>query len=290
MESTNLIKNRYEFVMLFDVENGNPNGDPDAGNMPRIDPETNLGIVTDVCLKRKIRNFVELTKDGESGYNILIKNDRSLNSKFVEAYTEQNLPTGQKGKSSNDVRLARDYICKNYFDVRAFGAVMSTGDNPCGIVRGPVQINFARSIDRVIVQDITITRQAVTTDKDFESKGPNTMGRKSIIPYGLYRAEGYISAMQGQKTGLTEDDVELIWKAIINMFEDDRSAARGKMCLRKLYVFKHTTALGNAPAHVLFDKVAVQKKNTSKVPRSFSDYEVSVDSSMPNGVECIEKL
>ncbi len=284
----NAIKNRYEFVMLFDVENGNPNGDPDAGNMPRTDPETSFGIVTDVCLKRKIRNFVELYKDGEEGYNILIKTDRSLNSKFTEAYNECGLKTKQKGKNADDVKTAQEYMCRNYFDVRTFGAVMSTGDDPCGIVRGPVQINFAKSIDEVYVQDLTITRQAIT--KEGEDK-QTEMGKKSIISYGLYRAEGYISAMLAQKvTGFSEDDAELLWTAIINMFENDRSAARGKMCLRKLYVFKHDSALGNAPAHVLFDKITVTKKDDVIVPRSFSDYAVSVDSDMPSGVELIEKI
>jgi CRISPR-associated protein Csd2 len=292
MENSNIIKNRYEFVFLFDVENGNPNGDPDSGNMPRIDPETNLGIVTDVCLKRKIRNFVELTKNGESGYNILIKNDRSLNSKFTNAYEALDLPTGkEKNASADDMKKAQEYICQNYFDVRAFGAVMSTGDNPCGIVRGPVQINFARSIDRVIIQDITITRQAITKDADMSDRNKSTeMGKKSIIPYGVYRAEGYVSAMQGQKTGLTEDDVELLWNAIINMFEDDRSAIRGKMCLRKLYIFKHQSELGNAPSHILFDKISVTRKSDVRVARNFSDYEISIDRNMPNGVELIEKL
>lgn len=284
----NAIKNRYEFVMLFDVENGNPNGDPDAGNMPRTDPETSYGIVTDVCLKRKIRNFVELYKDGEEGYNILIKTDRSLNSKFTEAYTECDLKTKQKGKNADDVKTAQEYMCRNYFDVRTFGAVMSTGDDPCGIVRGPVQINFAKSIDEVYVQDLTITRQAIT--KEGEDK-QTEMGKKSIISYGLYRAEGYISAMLAQKvTGFSEDDAELLWTAIINMFENDRSAARGKMCLRKLYVFKHDSALGNAPAHVLFDKIIVEKKADVIAPRKYSDYIVTVDAKMPAGVELVEKL
>lgn len=288
---TNAIKNRYEFVMLFDVENGNPNGDPDAGNMPRTDPETSFGIVTDVCLKRKIRNFVELFKEGEAGYNILIKSDRSLNSKFTEAYETLELPTKQKGKNVDDVKKAQEYMCTNYFDVRAFGAVMSTGDDPCGIVRGPVQMNFAKSLDPVYVQDLTITRQAVTTDKDFKEKKQSEMGKKSIISYGLYRAEGYISAMLAQKvTGFSEEDAELLWTAIINMFENDRSAARGKMCLRKLYIFKHDSALGNAPAHILFDKICIEKKADIVTPRQFSDYIISVDKDMPTGVELIEKI
>ncbi len=287
----NAIKNRYEFVMLFDVENGNPNGDPDAGNMPRTDPETSAGIVTDVCLKRKIRNFVELYKDGEAGYNILVKTDRSLNSKFTEAYDALNLQKGQKGKKTDDVKKAQEYICANYFDVRTFGAVMSTGDDPCGIVRGPVQINFAKSIDPVYVQDITVTRQAVTTDKDFNEKKQSEMGKKSFISYGLYRAEGYVSALLAQKvTGFSEDDLELLWNSIINMFENDRSAARGKMCLRKLYVFKHDSALGNAPAHILFDKIKVEKNDNVIAPRSFGDYTITIDENMPAGIELVEKI
>ncbi len=288
------IENRYEFVMLFDVENGNPNGDPDAGNLPRVDSETAHGIVTDVCLKRKIRNFVEIYKEGEPSYNILMKSDRSLNSKFTAAYDACGLEKKNKGKNPDDVEKARKYMCENYYDVRTFGAVMSTGDDPCGIVRGPVQINFAKSLDPVFEQDITITRQAITTDADFNDKGKRTeMGKKHYVPYGLYRAEGYISAMLAQKvTGFSEDDLELLWTAIINMFEHDRSAARGKMCMRKLYVFKHSNALGNCPAHILTDKISCTFTPTDdkRVPRSFSDYVVTVDRNMPEGVELIEKL
>lgn len=281
-----MLNNRYEFVMLFDVENGNPNGDPDAGNTPRIDPETGLGYVTDVCLKRKIRNFVELTKEGEAGYNILIKPDRFLNAKFAEAYAQENIP--HKSKNPDDIRKARDYMCKNYFDVRAFGAVMSTGDSPCGIVRGPVQINFARSVSPVNIQDITITRQAKTTE-DRMDRGETEMGRKSFIPYGLYRAEGYVSASLANKvTDLDENDLELLWSAIINMFEDDHSAARGKMCMRKLYVFKHENVLGCCPSHLLFDKITIDP--LTAVPRSFKDYKITVDREMPSGVELLEKL
>lgn len=274
------IENRYDFVMIFDVENGNPNGDPDAGNSPRVDAETGYGYVTDVCLKRKIRNYVELLKEGEPGYNILIKPDRSLNSKFTEAYVTEGLETGKKGDKRDDVIKARDYMCKNYFDVRAFGAVMSTGEDPCGIVRGPVQLTFARSVSPVFVEDIAITRQARTTE----------IGRKSFIPYGLYRAEGYISAALAQKvTQLSEEDVELLWNAIINMFEIDHSAARGKMCMRKLYIFKHDCVLGNAPSHLLFDKISVKQKNEGPA-RSFNDYDIIVDEEMPDGVELISKL
>ena len=283
------IKNRYEFVVLFDVENGNPNGDPDAGNMPRIDPETSAGLVTDVCLKRKIRNFVEIFKEDEPYYNILVKPDKALNTKFTEAYEAIGEKTGQKGKNPEAVRAARDYICQNYFDVRTFGAVMSTGNDPCGIVRGPVQISFAKSVDPIFTQDITITRQARTTE-DKRDTGETEMGRKSIVPYGLYRADGYVSAMLAQKiTKFSEEDLELLWKAIINMFEHDRSAARGKMCVRKLYVFKHDSVLGNAPANVLFDKIVIGKKDGVEVPRSFNDYEITVDKNMPEGVELQEK-
>lgn len=279
------IKNRYEFTVIFDVENGNPNGDPDAGNMPRIDPETSAGLVTDVCLKRKIRNFVEIFKEDEPYYNILVKPDKALNTKFTEAYEAIGEKTGQKGKNPEAVRAARDYICQNYFDVRTFGAVMSTGNDPCGIVRGPVQISFSKSVDPIFTQDITITRQARTNESDSA-----TMGRKSIVPYGLYRADGYVSAMLAQKiTKFSEEDLELLWNAIINMFEHDRSAARGKMCVRKLYVFKHDSVLGNAPANVLFDKIVIGKKDGVEVPRSFNDYEITVDKNMPEGVELQEK-
>ena len=282
------INNRYDFVMIFDVENGNPNGDPDAGNAPRIDAESGFGYITDVCLKRKIRNYVELVKDGEAGYNILVKADKSLNSKFTAAYEAENLKKGQKGKNADDVKKAREYMCKNYYDVRMFGAVMSTGDDPCGIVRGPVQINFARSISPINVQDVTITRQARTTE-DRMGTGSTEMGKKSVIPYALYRAEGYVSAALANKTtDLSEDDLELLWKSIINMFEEDHSASRGKMCMRKLIVFKHENALGNSPSHILFDKIKIEEKNP--VPRCFDDYSIAVDENMPEGVEMLQKI
>ena len=283
-----MLNNRYDFIMLFDVENGNPNGDPDAGNTPRIDAESGYGFVTDVCLKRKIRNYVELVKDTEPGYNILVKADKSLNTKFAEAYDAAELKKGQKGKNPDDVQAARSFMCKNYYDVRMFGAVMSTGDNPCGIVRGPVQINFARSVSPINIQDITITRQARTTDDRMET-GSTEMGKKSIVPYALYRAEGYVSAALANKvTGLSEDDLELLWTAIINMFEEDHSAARGKMCMRKLIVFKHDNILGNCPSHILFDKVKVEE--IACPPRKFDDYKITVDAEMPDGVELIEKI
>lgn len=283
------VKNRYDFVMIFDVENGNPNGDPDAGNAPRVDAETGYGYITDVCLKRKIRNYVELCKEGEPGYNILVKPDKALNTKFTAAYEAEGLKKGNKGKNADDVRKARDYMCRNYFDVRVFGAVMSTGDDPCGIVRGPVQINFARSLSPINPQDVTITRQARTTETRTET-GETEIGRKSIIPYALYRAEGYVSAALANKvTDLSEEDLELLWTAIINMFENDHSAARGKMCMRKLYVFRHDSELGNSPSHVLFDKISVGLKE-DRPPRSFQDYEITVDKQMPEGVTLIEKL
>lgn len=288
------IRNRYEFVVLFDVENGNPNGDPDAANAPRTDAETGLGIVTDVCLKRKIRNYVELVKEGVPGYNILIKTDKPLNAKFAEAHTAAG--STQKKKSAEDIAAARAYMCENYYDVRTFGAVMSTGEEPCGIVRGPVQLNFARSLDPVFPQELTITRQAITDAKKYaeqaEKNGVMTeMGKKNVVPYGLYRAEGYVSAMLAQKTtGFSEEDLELLWEAVINMFEHDHSAARGKMCVRGLYVFKHDCALGNAPSALLFEKIRVEKKTDVAYPRSFSDYTVSVDEDMPNGVTLIRKL
>jgi len=289
------IKNRYEFVLLFDVENGNPNGDPDAGNLPRTDPETGLGIVTDVCLKRKVRNYVSIVKDGEPFYNILIKTDKSLNDKFAAAHKELGYEEKKK-PSPDEIFSAREYMCKNYFDVRTFGAVMSTGDKPCGIIRGPVQMNFARSIDPIFPQELSITRQAITTTDKLEqvtavSGTATEMGKKSIVPYGLYRAEGYVSAMLAQKTtGFSEEDLSLLWEALVNMFEHDHSAARGKVCVRKLYVFKHVSVLGNAPSAVLFDKISIVKKEGVEYPRSFEDYVLSVDEKMPDGVELIQKL
>lgn len=283
------ISNRYDFVMLFDVENGNPNGDPDAGNSPRVDAESGYGYVTDVCLKRKIRNYVDLVKGGEPGYQILIKPDKVLNVKFTEAYEALNLEKGNKGKNQDEVIKAREYMCRNYFDVRTFGAVMSTGDDPCGIVRGPVQINFARSVSPVNIQDIAITRQARTTLERKET-GDTEIGRKSFIPYALYRAEGYVSAALANKlTDLSDEDLDLLWSAITNMFEDDHSAARGKMCMRKLYIFKHDNVLGCCPSHILFDKITIKEKE-QVLPRAFNDYTVEVDTDMPEGVELIQKI
>jgi CRISPR-associated protein Csd2 len=282
------ISNRYEFVLLYDVENGNPNGDPDAGNMPRIDPETGYGIVTDVCLKRKIRNYAELVKGDSTGYRIYIKEGTPLNKNHEEAYIAKGLKPGTKAASA-EVNSAREWMCANFFDVRTFGAVMSTGDN-CGQVRGPVQINFSRSIDPIIQQEVTITRQTVTKIEDAEKE--RTMGRKHIVPYGLYRAEGYVSAKLANDvskgTGFSEEDLELLWDALINMFEHDRSAARGKMATRKLVIFKHDSDLGNAPAHKLFELVNVCKRPEANPPRQFSDYEINVGKA-PAGVTIIEK-
>lgn len=276
------IKNRYEFVILFDVENGNPNGDPDAGNMPRLDVESNLGIVTDVCLKRKIRNYVEIVKAGKETFNILVKNDEALNTKFTRAYDELGLEKGKEGKKRSDVEKAQQYMCKNYYDVRTFGFVMSTGKDQCGIVRGPVQLNFARSVDPIFPQELTITRQALTTEKDMEDK-TNTMGKKNIVPYALYRAEGYVSALLANKTGFDEDDLKLLWEAVVNMFEHDHSSLRGKMCMRKLIVFKHECELGNAPSHLVFDSVKI-KKIAEGAARNYSDYEVVIEN-VPQGVQ-----
>ncbi len=283
------ISNRYEFVLLYDVENGNPNGDPDAGNMPRIDPETGYGIVTDVCLKRKIRNYAELVKGDATGYRIYVKEGTPLNKNHEEAYIEVGLTPGDKKVKSEDVQKAQKWMCANFFDVRTFGAVMSTGDN-CGQVRGPVQINFSRSIDPIIQQEVTITRQTVTKIEDAEKE--RTMGRKHIVPYGLYRVEGYVSAKlandASKGTGFSEEDLALLWEALINMFEHDRSAARGKMAARKLIIFKHESDLGNAPAHKLFELVKVSKKAEANPPRQFADYDISIGPA-PAGVTIIEK-
>jgi CRISPR-associated protein Csd2 len=284
------ISNRYEFVLLYDVENGNPNGDPDAGNMPRIDPETGYGIVTDVAIKRKIRNYAELIKGDSKGYRIYVKEGTPLNTNHKEAYVEVGLEPGKKA-GSEGVDKARQWMCANFFDVRTFGAVMSTGDN-CGQVRGPIQINFSRSIDPIVQQEVTITRQTVTKEEDAEKE--RTMGRKHIVPYALYKVEGYVSAKlandAAKGTGFSEDDLNLFWDALVNMFEHDHSAARGKMASRKLFVFKHKDELGNAPSHKLFDMVKVEKNDGVIIPRKFGDYTVKVEGSAPEGVELIEKL
>jgi CRISPR-associated protein Csd2 len=286
------IANRYEFVYLFDVTNGNPNGDPDAGNLPRLDPETNKGLVTDVCLKRKIRNYVSLEKEGEAGYGIYMQEKSVLNNQHKLAYEALDIEPVAKKLPKEEVK-AREltaWMCKNFFDVRAFGAVMTTEIN-AGQVRGPIQIAFASSIDPVLPMEVTITRMAVTNERDLEKE--RTMGRKHIVPYGLYRAHGYISAKLAERTGFSKDDLELLWRALINMFEHDRSAARGDMSARKLVVFKHDNPMGDAPAHKLFDLVTIERvSGDNDTPaRNFRDYQVSIDSeSLPQGVTFEEKL
>lgn len=286
------IKNRYEFVILFDVENGNPNGDPDSGNMPRVDPETGYGLVTDVCLKRKIRNYVETVREDAKGYRIYIKEQVPLNRSDAEALAYLGVNKDLKAAKKDDPALdgkIRDFMCQNFFDIRTFGAVMTTfvkGALNCGQVRGPVQLGFARSIDPILPQEVTITRVSITTEADAEKKGTE-MGRKYIVPYGLYRAEGYISANLARKvTGFSEEDLDLLWEAILNMFENDRSAARGKMAVRELIVFKHASELGNAPAYKLFDAVHVERAANVTTPRKYSDYVVTIDETLPDSVTC----
>lgn len=287
-----VIKNRYDFVILFDVENGNPNGDPDAGNMPRVDPETGLGLVTDVCLKRKIRNYVEMAKEDSAGYRIYIKDQVPLNRNDAEALEylgiDKDLKAAKKSDPEIDIKI-RDWMCANFYDIRTFGAVMTTfvkGALNCGQVRGPVQLGFARSIDPIVPQEVTITRVAITTEADAEKKGTE-MGRKYIVPYGLYRAEGFVSANLARKsTGFSEDDLQLLWQAILNMFENDHSAARGKIAVRELIVFKHASELGNAPSYKLFDAVHIARKDGVEIPRSYHDYAVTVEESLPVGVTC----
>lgn len=292
------IKNRHEFVILFDVENGNPNGDPDAGNMPRIDPETGYGLVTDVCLKRKIRNYVETVKEDEAGYDIYIKEDVPLNRSDNKAYeylgVNDKTVKELKKKDPEADRKIRDFMCRNFYDIRTFGAVMTTfvkASLNCGQVRGPVQLGFARSIDPIISQEVTITRVAITTEKDAENKSTE-MGRKNIVPYALYRAEGYVSANLARKvTGFSDEDLEVLWDAIINMFEHDHSAARGKMAVRELIVFKHSKELGDCPAYKLFDSIDVKKKEGIVYPRKYQDYIVDIHEDMiPESVEMIRKI
>lgn len=282
------LNNRYEFVLLYDVKDGNPNGDPDAGNLPRMDAETGMGLVTDVCLKRKVRNFVQMTQANDVSRKIFIKEKGILNN-MIDASHEED---GVKDKTKGDkIEAARQWMCKNYYDVRTFGAVMSTGKN-AGQVRGPVQLTFSRSIDPIIASEHSITRMAVTTEKEAESQdGQNrTMGRKFTVPYGLYRCHGFVSAHLANQTGFSEDDLELFWQSLQQMFDHDRSASRGEMSARGLYVFKHNSMLGNASATDLFDKINVQRKGDVDVARNFSDYEVEIDDKMPDGVELIKKL
>lgn len=293
------IKNRYDFVLYYDVENGNPNGDPDAGNMPRIDPETGYGLVTDVCLKRKIRDYVETVKEGDPGYEIYIKDGVPLNRSDSRAFdelgiNEKEIKKLKKDNPEIDTQL-RNVMCKTFYDVRTFGAVMTTfvkNNLNCGQVRGPVQLTFSRSVDPIIAQEVTITRVAITKE-DAAEKKITEMGRKYIVPYGLYRCEGFVSANLARKTtGFSDEDLELLWQAIINMFDNDHSAARGKMAVRSLIVFRHDSELGCAPSYKLFDAVSVAKHDDVEAPRSFADYDdVTVDEdAIPEGIEVIRMV
>lgn len=272
------ITKRYDFVLYFEVENGNPNGDPDAGNMPRIDPQTSYGIVTDVCIKRKVRNYIQTAYGEEKGYDIFVTEGAVLNSKLEQTYRDYEIDP--KGKDARE--LARLYMCKRYFDVRAFGAVMDTGDYKCGQVRGPAQFCFARSVDGIFQQEVTITRMAATTEGEDPTKN-RTMGRKYVVPYGLYRMEGFLSPSFAQKTGFDETDLARLWEALLNMFELDHSAARGRMATRKLVVFEHDSALGCAPAFELFELVKARRLCDDRPARAFSDYEITVGEA-PEGV------
>lgn len=264
-----LIKKRYDFVFFFDVQDGNPNGDPDAGNLPRIDAETGMGLVTDVCLKRKVRNYVQL-----KGYDIFIKEKAVLNNLIEEAHRQEEV---EKSNDKEKTGAARDWMCKKYFDIRTFGAVMTTGKN-AGQVRGPVQLTFARSVEPIVALEHSITRMAVATEAEAEKQGGDnrTMGRKFTVPYGLYRAHGFISAHLASQTGFSQEDLDLFWEALVNMFEHDRSAARGLMCSRALVAFEHQSALGNRPAHELFSRVTAERV-TEGPARSFSDYKIMLD-------------
>lgn len=292
------LQNRYDFILLFDVKDGNPNGDPDAGNLPRVDAETGQGLVTDVSLKRKVRNYVGLVHEETPPFEIYVKEKAILNKQHERAYeaipggAELLAGDGKKRKGGDKVEEARQWMCKNFYDVRTFGAVMSTGVN-CGQVRGPIQLTFARSVDPVIASEHSITRMAVATEKEAEKQdGDNrTMGRKFTVPYGLYVAHGFVSAHLANQTGFSEEDLQLLWQSLSNMFEHDRSAARGQMATQGLYVFKHGSKLGNAPAHRLFERIAVKRHEDATVPRSFSDYSVTVDeANLPSGVELISMV
>ena len=291
------IQNRYEFVYLFDVENGNPNGDPDAGNMPRLDPETSHGLVTDVCLKRKVRNYVELAREGAPGFKIYVQERAVLNQRHDKAFVENpdvecvvdKKKNKKKAKTEEGARKITRWMCDNFYDIRTFGAVMTTDIN-CGQVRGPVQIAFARSVEPIVPMEVSITRMAVTNERDLEKE--RTMGRKHVVPYALYRAEGFVSAKLAEKTGFGDGDLALLWEALRGMFDHDHSAARGKMAARGLTVFRHALALGNAPAHELFQRVTVRRAAQSSGPaRAFSDYTVSLDrEGLSEGVEVDELL
>ncbi|MFH1038031.1 MAG: type I-C CRISPR-associated protein Cas7/Csd2 [PVC group bacterium] len=284
------LKNRYDFVLLFDVKDGNPNGDPDAGNLPRVDPETGDGLVTDVCIKRKVRNYVGVLKDDEPPYEIYIKEKAVLNREHERAYKAYELKPQPKKlpKVKEEAAKITAWMCGNFFDIRAFGAVMTTEVN-AGQVRGPIQLTFARSVDQIVPLEHCITRMAVTNERDLEKE--RTMGRKFTVPYGLYLCHGFVSAPLAEQTGFSEEDLSLLWESLTNMFEQDRSAARGEMTTRKLIVFKHDSKLGNAPAHKLFELVTIKRNDESKPPRAFSDYELKIDrDKVPQGVELIEMI
>ena len=283
------IKNRYDFVYLFDVQDGNPNGDPDAGNLPRVDSETGEGLVSDVCLKRKVRNFVQIVKDSEKPYDIFIKEKAILNNQIAEAHKQEDVKAKEKGDKTE---AARQWMCRNFYDIRTFGAALSTGKNP-GQVRGPIQFTFARSIDPIVTAEHSITRMAVATEDEAKKQsGDNrTMGRKYTVPYGLYKANGFISAHLATQTGFNEDDLNLFWESLKNMFDHDHSAARGMMNARKLIVFKHSSTLGNASAHTLFNLIDIKLKNKEVPPRSFNDYVVTIDKDkLPEGVELLDMI
>jgi CRISPR-associated protein Csd2 len=284
---------RHDFVLLFDVTDGNPNGDPDAGNLPRVDPETMQGLVTDVAIKRKVRDYVDIARGGEAAYKIYVQNGVALNAQHQRAYTDLGIKSTGAKQQRDDISRARDWMCKNFYDIRMFGAVMTTGVN-CGQVRGPIQLTFARSIDPVIPLDLSITRIAVTKVEDSQvvvaedgsTTGKQTeMGRKALVPYGLYRAHGFFNAHFARQTGVTAEDLALFWSALQMMWDLDRSSARGMMSCRGLYIFTHESSLGNAPAHRLLDRVAVARRDGVTAPRAFRDYQVAVDdSALPAGV------
>lgn len=282
------LKGRIDFILAFDVQDGNPNGDPDAGNLPRIDAETGMGLVSDVCLKRKVRNYVQVAKGCSDGFDIFIKEKAVLNNEIDKAHEETSIREMKEGGAKTEA--ARMYMCKHFFDVRTFGAVMSTGKN-AGQVRGPIQFTFARSADPITTLEHSITRMAVATEKEAEKQsGDNrTMGRKSTVPYGLYVCHGFISTNLAKQTGFSGEDLELFWDALKNMFDCDRSAARGLMSTQKLIVFRHESELGNAPANKLFDLVKIEKIS-EEVARSFSDYKVTIDKNGLPASVTIEEL
>jgi CRISPR-associated protein Csd2 len=292
-------RSRQDFVLFFDVEDGNPNGDPDAGNLPRVDPETMHGLVTDVALKRKVRDWVDAVHEGADGYKIYVRRGEALNTKHQMAYDALSLKSTGAKQKTDEVEQVREWMCENFYDIRMFGAVMTTGVN-CGQVRGPVQLTFSRSIDPIVPLDLSITRVAVTRPEDAEvvsAEGGETtgkqteMGRKSLVPYGLYRADGFFNPHFAEMTGVTSDDLVLFWQALQQMWDLDRSSSRGMMACRGLYVFSHDSKLGNAPAHRLFDLIDITRQDRQTVPRSFSDYELNIrDADVPKGVTFTDLL